>query len=163
MACPSLAGRSLLWTQHLCRLCIVTVHHRAADVDGGVFAAGRRLKERTHPELSGPRSQPVWWFLPERLEDGGLRRSEPPILKKRAEQAWRLIWGAILACAAARAVAASLLQLRYGSGTDGDVPSTHEVVNDLRHAGLAQHASGVCVCVCSSLWSQVRCTVTCDC
>ena len=64
-------------------------------------------------------------------------RSEPPVLKKRAEHAWRLRWGAILACAAARAFAASLLELRFGGGADGDVPSTHEVVNDLRHAGLA--------------------------
>ena len=57
-------------------------------------------------------------------------------MKKRAEQAWRLRWGAILGCAAARAFAASLLELRSGGGADGDVPSTHEVVNDHRHAGL---------------------------
>ena len=33
---------------------------------------------------------------------------------------------------AARAFAASLLNLKFGCGADGDVPLTHEVVNDIR-------------------------------
>ena len=64
-------------------------------------------------------------------------RSEPPTLKRRVEQAWRMRWGAILSCAAARAFAASLLELKHGGGVDGDVPSTHDVVNDFRHTGLS--------------------------
>ena len=55
-------------------------------------------------------------------------RSEPPILKRRAERAWKMRWAAILSCAAARAFAASLLELKHGGGVD--VPSTHDVVND---------------------------------
>ena len=42
----------------------------------------------------------------------------------------------ILACSAARAFAAYLLSLRLGRGADGDVPRTHEVVNDFRHDSL---------------------------
>ena len=64
-------------------------------------------------------------------------RCEPIILRRRAEQAWRLRWAGLLCCAAARAFAASLLGLRYGSGSDGDAPTTHVVVNDFRHAGLS--------------------------
>ena len=36
-------------------------------------------------------------------------RQEPRLLQKRAEQAWRMRWGAILSCAAAKAVATCLL------------------------------------------------------
>ena len=35
-----------------------------------------------------------------------------------------------------RAFAASLLDLKHGDGADGDVPRTHELVNDFRHDGL---------------------------
>ena len=63
-------------------------------------------------------------------------RSEPSILKGRAEQAWRLRWASTLACSAARAFAASLLNLRVGRGADGNVPRTHEVVHEFRHGGL---------------------------
>ena len=65
-------------------------------------------------------------------------RSEPPIRNKRAEQACRMRCCAILSCAAARAFAASLLELKQGGGVDGDVPSTHDVVNDFRHTGLSR-------------------------
>ena len=63
-------------------------------------------------------------------------RSEPHILRKRVEQALRLRWGGILACAAKQAFAASLLDLWLAGCVDGDVPASHEVVNELRHAGL---------------------------
>ena len=36
-------------------------------------------------------------------------RSETSLLRRRVEQAWRIRWGSMLACAAARAFAASLL------------------------------------------------------
>ena len=64
-------------------------------------------------------------------------RQEVPLLQRRAEQAWRMRWGAILGCASARAVAASLLELSGSTGADGECPSSHEVVGDHRYAGLA--------------------------
>ena len=63
-------------------------------------------------------------------------RGEPTILKKRAEQAWRMRWCCLLACAAACAFAASLLQRRGPGGADGETPSVHHVVNDWRFASL---------------------------
>ena len=59
----------------------------------------------------------------------------PNVLRKRTEQAWRLRWVSLLGCAAARAFAASLLELR-ASGADGRVPPSHEVDGDHRSAGL---------------------------
>ena len=35
-------------------------------------------------------------------------RAESPLMRRRAEQAWRFWWGALLSCSAARAVAMSL-------------------------------------------------------
>ena len=46
-------------------------------------------------------------------------------------------WGSILGCAAARAYAASLLELKHGGDADGDVPLAHDVISEFRHAGLA--------------------------
>ena len=63
-------------------------------------------------------------------------RSEPSVMRRRVEQAWRLRWGALLACAFARAFAASLLDLRT-CGADGAIPHAHEVVHDFRFSGLA--------------------------
>ena len=71
---------------------------------------GRRGRTQNSQGLA---AGPVWSFLQERLGEDGLRRqegfclfwqrrrpwSEHPIMKKRAEQAWRLRWGAILGCA----------------------------------------------------------------
>ena len=59
-------------------------------------------------------------------------RSEPTILRKRAEQAWRMRWCGLLACAAARAFAASLLERGAAGGADGETPTVHHVVNDWR-------------------------------
>ena len=130
--------------------CDGSAHSHAANVDGAVLLAARRRKERTYPELVTPRARARLVVLAG--EVGGRwseetrrflsllakakARSEPHILRKRVEQAWRLRWGGILACAAARAFAASLLDLRLAGGVDGDVPASHEVVNELRHAGL---------------------------
>ena len=41
---------------------------------------------------------------------------------RSVEEVWRLRWASILACAAARAFAASLLGLRIGGKVDGDAP-----------------------------------------
>ena len=124
--------------------------HQAAERDGVVLTAARRRKERRYPELVGPRSRARLVVLA--MEVGGRwssetrsflahlakarSRREVPLLRKRVEQAWRLRWGAILGCAAARAVAASLLELRGSPGADGECPPSHEVVGDHRYDGL---------------------------
>ena len=64
-------------------------------------------------------------------------REEPPILRRRVEQAWRLGWGSLLACASAKAFAASLMDLRSGG-----VCTAHKVVNKFRHAGLTSWFPG---------------------
>ena len=43
----------------------------------------------------------------------------------------------MLACASARAVASSLLELRRPHGADGEGPPSHEVDAEFRYAGLA--------------------------
>ena len=63
-------------------------------------------------------------------------RSEPIILRKRAEQAWRMRWCCLLACAAARAFAASLLERRAAGGADCETPTVHHDVNDWSFASL---------------------------
>ena len=129
--------------------CDGSPHPRAANEDGAVLQAAR-LRERTYPELVGPRRRARLVVLAG--EVGGRwseetrrflsllarkARSEPPILQKRVEQAWRMRWGSILGCVAARVHAASLLELKHGGGADGDVPLAHDVISEFRHAGLA--------------------------
>ena len=46
----------------------------------------------------------------------GKVRHEPAVLKRRVQQAWRMRCQAILSCSAAKAFAASLLELRGGTG-----------------------------------------------
>ena len=116
----------------------------AADRDGVALAAARRDKERTYPELVGPGARARLVVLA--LEVGGRwsegakifvrllararARSEPRLMRRRVEQAWRLRWYGIIACAAARSFAASLLGLRGGLGSDGHAPPSHEVERD---------------------------------
>ena len=82
----------------------------AADTDGVVLAQARRKKERTYRELVGPKSRARlvvlagevggrWSRVFLRLLARAKARSEPLILWKRVEQAWRMRWAAILACA----------------------------------------------------------------
>ena len=124
--------------------CDGSPHREAADVDGAV------RKERTYPELvrpgrrarlvvlagdvAGRWSEETVSFI--RPLAKARVRGEPTILKKRAEQAWRMRWCCLLACAAARAFAASLLERRGPGGADGETPSVHHVVNDWRFASL---------------------------
>ena len=127
-----------------------TVLGRGSQLDGVALRAARRRKERTYPELvrpgqraklvvlagevAGRWSEETASFL--RHLARARARSEPPVLQKRAEQAWRLRWGSLLACAAARAFACSLLEKRVSGGVDGDTPSVHEVLGECRFAGL---------------------------
>ena len=127
-----------------------TARPGTANIDGIILAQARRRKERTHPDLVDPCSRARLVVLAG--EVGGRwseetqtflhilarakARSEPPILRKRVEQAWRMRWAATLACSAARAFATSILDLRVGGGADGDVPRSHDVANDFRHVCL---------------------------
>ena len=110
----------------------------------------RRRQERTYPELVGPRRRAGLVVLAGevagRWSDETRRflsllakakaRGEPHLLRRRAEQAWRMRWSAILSCTAARAVASSLLELCATGGTDGPTLPTHEVLTSFRHAGV---------------------------
>ena len=124
---------------------------RAANEDGAALVAARRRKERTYPELVRPGSRARLvvlageiggrWssetrtFLSQLAEAHS--REEIPLMQRRVEQAWRLRWGSMLACASARAVASSLLELRRPHGADGEGPPSHEVDAEFRYAGLA--------------------------
>ena len=123
----------------------------AAIQDGVALRAARRKKVATYPELVGPHSRAKLVVLG--VEVGGRwseetrtflsrlakarARTELPLMRRRAEQAWRMRWGSMLACAAAKAVASSLLDLLDSHGGDGKTPTTHEVETDHRHAGLS--------------------------
>ena len=110
----------------------------------------RRRKDRACPELVGPRSQAkLVVFVGEvdgrsseetatflRLLAAARARSESALLRRRAEQAWRMRWGGMLACAAARAFAASLLEQRSNLGGDAGRPLLCDVLSKLHHACL---------------------------
>ena len=53
----------------------------------------------------------------------------PRLLQRRLEQAWRLRWYTIISCRG-QILAASLLVLRGGQGSDGQMPPSHEVERD---------------------------------
>ena len=90
----------------------------------------RRRKERIYPELSGDQgcaklivlagetgglfSEQTQTFI--RLLARAKTRSVPEPLRTRARQSWALRFGSLLACAAARALASSLLDRRGQSG-----------------------------------------------
>ena len=149
---PIFGGSQLaLDTTLVCALhCDGSPHTGAADMDGVVLRAGRR-KERRYPELVGRGSRARLVVLA--IEVGGRwspelqsfvaqlakskAREQPFLLQKRFEQAWRMRWGAFLACAAAKAVATCLLELRCAHGADGHTPPAWEVEADHRHMGLA--------------------------
>ena len=123
--------------------CGGTPHIGAANVDGLRLAAARRRKERTCPEFVAPRSPCRLDVLA--TEVGGRwstealvflsllarakARSEPHLMRARAQQAWKLRWLSILGCTSARAVAASL-GLRGHGGAGGGAPHLHEVEGD---------------------------------
>ena len=122
----------------------------AATTDGVALTQARRRKEKTYRELTGPGARARLVVLA--LEVGGRwsaeaksfvgqlakarARSEPRVLQRRMEQAWRLRWCSILSCAAARSFAMSLLGLKGTIGADGHAPMPHEVECDHRFAGL---------------------------
>ena len=130
--------------------CDGSPHQGAENIDGVVLERARRRKERTYPELVGPRRRARLVVLG--IEVGGRMsaetrsflsqlakaraRQEIPLVRKRAEQTWRMRWGAIVSCTSARAVASSLLNVQSPVGADGDTPPTYEVERDHRFSGL---------------------------
>ena len=122
--------------------CEGSPHRGAANVDGAVLEVARQQKERTHPELVGPNAlcrlvvlageTGGRWSEETRTFVGLLAKAKareaPSVLRKRVEQSWWFRWGSLLACVAARAFAASLLDLRVSGGADGSVPTCHEVL-----------------------------------
>ena len=63
-------------------------------------------------------------------------RSTPEQLRTRVRQSWMFRWGSLLASAAAKAFASSLLDRRGHSGTDVTTPSDAEVLADFSRAPL---------------------------
>ena len=63
----------------------------------------------------------------------GKVRHEPAILRRRVQLVWRMRWQAILSCSAAKAFAASLLELRWVLGADGDTPPSYEVESAFKY------------------------------
>ena len=130
--------------------CDGSARRGAAERDGVALDEAQRRKERTYPEVvqSGRRAKLVviagevggrWSneavsFI--RHLAKARARGEPAVLKRRAEQVWRVRWCGLLTCAAARAFAASLLERRPAEGADGEAPSVDEVLNDCRFVGL---------------------------
>ena len=104
--------------------CDGTPHRRAVEEDGAVLRAARRWKERTYPELTGRFGRVRLVVLA--CEVGGRM-----VRGKRTSWLWR--WRSILACAAAKVFAQSLLEQRGGTGVDGPTPSLSEVMSDSRH------------------------------
>ena len=120
---------------------------RTATVNGARLEVARRRKEARYPELAGDRGRARLVVLAG--EVGGrfsdetaqfLRalasakvREVPQLLQGRAHAAWLRRWSAMLACAAARAYALSLLDRDCSAGVDGPTPSMHEVLGDSRH------------------------------
>ena len=127
-----------------------TARRGAADVDGVALEAARKRKARTYPELVGVHRRARLVVIA--LEVGGrwstetrsflsqlaqaIARGEPHLMRRRMEQAWRLRWGSMLSCAAARAVATSLLELPGARGGDGETPTFADVEQESRYAGL---------------------------
>ena len=99
--------------------------------NGWVHIPGSRLVVLAG-EVGGRWSAETAMFL--RLIAKANARTEPPVLRLRAELAWRARWGSILACAAARALAWSLLGLCGGPGANGDTPETHDVIRKCGHS-----------------------------
>ena len=112
MDCPSSEALSWQWTPRWCPLFMEmdprTVELRS--VTAWLWWRPGERKERTYPELMAPRSKARLvviagrWF-PEtltfvRLLAKAKARHEPNLMRKRAEQAWRMRWCSLLGCAA---------------------------------------------------------------
>ena len=124
---------------------------QCAEQDGAALDQARRVKANTYPEFAGPHGRARLVVLA--AETGGRwslealnfvnqlskakARSVPRILRNRVRQAFHHRWCSLLACAASRAFALSLLERRPMVGADGDIPTTAAVVSDCRYLPLS--------------------------
>ena len=112
-----------------------------------MLRAARRRKERTYPEISGRFGRARLVVLA--CEVGGRWSEETNFLLLQLAKAkvrgvlqplktsWLWRWRSILACAAAKAFAQSLLEQRSGTGVDGPTSSLSEVMSDSRDRVLS--------------------------
>ena len=138
----------------------VTVQFSRRGANAGVGSSSRKVGEelswkvslhsRKYTVLStcrflfGKRQDPLTRLAKDSFSRCGARRvggpkgGGPKISRffSLAEQAWRLHWGSLFSCTAARSVAMSLLELAGTRGADGHCPPSHDVERDFRHAGL---------------------------
>ena len=116
-------------------------------VDGVALQAARRRKELTYPKLHGNNGRTrlvviagevagrwsqetkafLWSLACEKS------REASKILQGSARAAWYRRWSCLLACAASKAFASSLVNRRGCPGAGGDVPSVHGVIGEDRH------------------------------
>ena len=109
----------------------------AAEMDGVALLAARRAKERRCLEFVGVQARVRLFILavevggkgdewvPDRAGQGsGI--GNPTHAEACVEQAWQMRWSWLLGCAAAKAVAASLVEMQGCVGTDGASPAGHE-------------------------------------
>ena len=126
-----------------------TARRRADRIDGVALWEARRRMERTYPELMGRDRRARLVVLGRRSRGSVVARDATQLarakargvtnlMRRRAEQAWRLRWGSILACAVARTVASTMLELPDARGADGDTPASQDVEQDGGFAGLAR-------------------------
>ena len=123
----------------------------AGDRDGVVLEAARRRKERTYPELVHRRhNRARLVVLAAEVGAGGLMKRgasfelwpghepnlNPDCCATELNRLRRMRWWSLLSCAASRAFASSLLELRSACGADGDLPETFDVEADFLHARL---------------------------
>ena len=120
---------------------------RTPVVSGVSLQVARRRKEARCPELVGDGGRARLVVLAGEVgrrfsgETSAFLRSlaaakvrdVPELLQGRARAAWLRRWGAMLACAAARAFALSLLHRDCSAVVDGPTPAIHEVLGDSRH------------------------------
>ena len=120
---------------------------RAAKEDGVVLEKARKKKETTYPELTGEygRARLVVFAIevggrwsPETIrfihllaEDRAKQRPEK--LRKQAAAAWKRRWVNMISVGTQRAIANSLLERRRVSGAEGVMPSTQDVLPDVRY------------------------------
>ena len=141
------AEGKLLLTPRLCALHHDGIPRRStATKDGVAIQAAHKKNVATYPDLSGQMRRAHLVIMA--VEVGGRwseetrafvsalaiarARSETPLMRRRAEQAWRMRWGGMLASAMAWAVASSLLDLPHSHGGDGITPAAHVALTRVR-------------------------------
>ena len=119
-------------------------HAGAANEDGISLSHARVRKARRYPELDGIGgrarlvvfaletggrwSEEGWDFI--HLLSKARARSDPKMLQKQAAIGWAKRWQGLLAVAAQRAFAESLLEQKRTQGVDGECPSIHDMLGE---------------------------------